>query len=116
MGRKQMNRQISSRMGNVIKLSILNLNVFTAKFAEKAQRAAEFLFGEPLCETLRKPLRLSAVIFVTFSVNLTTLPLWDETFCVLFSFLPTSGAYGTFFILEIEVTKAKFEQSLIYIQ
>ena len=79
MGRKQMNRQISSRMGNVIKLSILNLNVFTAKFAEKAQRAAEFLFGEPLCETLRKPMRLSAVIFVTFSVNLTTLPGWDKT-------------------------------------
>ena len=79
MGRKQMNRQISSRMGNVIKLSILNLNVFTAKFAEKAQRAAEFLFGEPLCETLRKPMRLSAVIFVTFSVNLTTLPGRDGT-------------------------------------
>ena len=66
-------------MGNVVKLSILNLNVFTAKFADKAQRATEFLFGELLCETLRKPLRLSAVIFVTFSVNLTTLPGWDET-------------------------------------
>jgi hypothetical protein len=49
---------------------------FTAKFAEKAQRATEFLFGELLCETLRKPLWLSSVIFVTFSVNLTTLPFW----------------------------------------
>ncbi len=69
---------ILSRMGNVIKLSILNLNVFTAKFDEKAQRATEFLFGELLCKTLRKPLRLSAVIFVTFYINITTLPIRDK--------------------------------------
>ena len=81
--------------GNVIKLSILNLNVFTAEFAEKAQRATEFLFGELLCETLHKPLRLSAVIFVTFSVNLTALP--DGAFILLHRFFLQRGRrYSTF--------------------
>ena len=83
--------------GNVIKLGILNLNVFTAKFAEKAQRATEFLFGELLCETLLKPLRLSAVIFVTFSVNLTTLPIRDKMFHFEISFYPYFVPKGTFF-------------------
>ena len=46
----------------------LNLKSFTAKYAEKARRAAEPLYPDMLCATLRITLRLSAVKVPVFAV------------------------------------------------